>query len=100
MSNPHRASKYVPETSILKPADAALSSDDRPTFALTDAIVYRPDGVTMANALLINQDGPFVIRGRLEIEDEEDVEHCESRLASRGQRGTHSCRLPLYTIEY
>ncbi|EPE05731.1 hypothetical protein F503_08262 [Ophiostoma piceae UAMH 11346] len=69
------ATHYAPETSVLMPTKEA-SNVEWPGYVLSDAVVYRPDGKTMANALLINQEGPFIIRGRLEIDDDDDeVQH-------------------------
>ncbi|KAL1894764.1 hypothetical protein Sste5346_005739 [Sporothrix stenoceras] len=67
--------RYVPESTILKPKDPTIIEDEWPIFVLADAIVYRPDGVTMANAVLVAQEGPCIVRGRLEVEDKEDFQY-------------------------
>ncbi|KJR80714.1 uncharacterized protein SPSK_05026 [Sporothrix schenckii 1099-18] len=67
--------RYLPESSILKPKDPTLVEDDWPIFVLSDAIVYRPDGVTLANAVLVAQEGPCIVRGRLEVDDKEDIQY-------------------------
>ncbi|KAG8163472.1 hypothetical protein KVR01_006769 [Diaporthe batatas] len=62
--------EYVPELSILKPAP---SSTDFPTFVLDDAVIYRkgPDGnLVVANVCNVNLDGPLIVRGKLEVENE------------------------------
>lgn len=62
--------EYVPELSILKPAP---SSTDFPTFVLDDAVIYRKDAdgnLVVANVCNVNLDGPLIVRGKLEVEDE------------------------------
>ncbi|OAA67030.1 hypothetical protein SPI_01606 [Niveomyces insectorum RCEF 264] len=67
--------RWTPETNVLKPVDSSVNNDEWPIFVLTDAVVYRPDGVTMANALLVDHEGPFIVRGKLEVEDETDFQY-------------------------
>ncbi|CAK7267058.1 hypothetical protein SEPCBS57363_002407 [Sporothrix epigloea] len=67
--------RYQHESTILFPKDPTALEDDWPIFSLYDAIVYRPDGVTMANAILVSKEGPCIVRGRLEIDDKEDVQY-------------------------
>ena len=70
--------RYQPELAILKPKDPTAVEDDWPIFILNDAIVYRPDGVTMANAILVAKEGPCIVRGRVEVEDKEDFKYRRS----------------------
>ncbi|CAK7230902.1 hypothetical protein SBRCBS47491_007747 [Sporothrix bragantina] len=67
--------RYQPESAILKPKDPTAVEDDWPIFMLNDAVVYRPDGVTMANAILVAKEGPCIVRGRLEVDDKEDFQY-------------------------
>lgn len=69
--------KWRPETDILKPTPAEFydETDQWATFVLTDATVYTKDGKRLANPLL--PDGPFVIRGKVEV----DVENKQQREA-------------------
>ncbi|KAH8887400.1 hypothetical protein GQ53DRAFT_827192 [Thozetella sp. PMI_491] len=59
------------ESSVLKPVPAGKPEHDWPTFVLNDAVVYRMDGTTLGNPLLVDTEGPFVIRGQLEIDDKD-----------------------------
>ncbi|KAI1437522.1 hypothetical protein GGR50DRAFT_77837 [Xylaria sp. CBS 124048] len=59
--------RFYKESSILKPVDPELHCDDWPCFLLLDATVYRRDG-TIVNQLHVDLEGPFVVRGRLELE--------------------------------
>lgn len=62
--------EYVPELSVLKPAP---SSNDLPTFVLDDAVIYRKGTngkLEVANVCNVKLDGPFIVRGKLEVEDE------------------------------
>ncbi|KAI0016054.1 hypothetical protein F4780DRAFT_761163 [Xylariomycetidae sp. FL0641] len=61
------AIKYYQETSVLKATDNQSNADDWPCFLLVDATVYHRDG-TIANLLHVDLEGPFIIRGRVEVE--------------------------------
>ena len=58
---------YYKESQVLKPSPEDILSGDFPTFFLYDATVYDRDG-NVANLLDVYHDGPFVVRGRLQIE--------------------------------
>lgn len=56
--------------SILKPA---ASNNEFPTFVLEDAVIYRkePNGnLVVANVCNVKLEGPLVVRGKLEVEDD------------------------------
>ncbi len=59
------------ETSVLKPIHKDADEHGWPTFFLTDAVIYRMDGRTLGNPLLVDLEGPFIIRGHLEVDEEE-----------------------------
>jgi hypothetical protein len=59
------------ETSVMRSIPSGMPSDDWPCFVLTDAVVYHRDGRTMANPLHADLEGPFMVRGKLEVEDRE-----------------------------
>lgn len=60
--------RYVPENEILRPIDAGDEDyNEWWCFYLTEAVVLRKDGKTLANPLLVNSEGPFIIRGKLVI---------------------------------
>ncbi len=61
---------------MLKPASRDLDDDEWPCFVLKDAIIYHQDGVRIANPLLVDVHGPFVIRGHLAIDEEEYEQYC------------------------
>ncbi|KAL7625081.1 hypothetical protein AAE478_004295 [Parahypoxylon ruwenzoriense] len=65
------AIQYYKEDSVLKPVSARVHTDDWPCFLLTDATVYHRDG-TMANLLHVDLEGPFIVRGRVEIEKDQE----------------------------
>lgn len=65
--------KYVPEAIVLEKA-TANDPDEWPCFVLRDAVVYRKtaDGrLEIANVCNVDLDGPFIVRGRLEVDMEE-----------------------------
>lgn len=66
---------YLQETSVLKSTKSTYS-DDWPIFELKDAVVYRKskDGqLVIANVCNVDLEGPFVIRGKLDIDvDQKD----------------------------
>lgn len=62
--------------SILKPA---ASNNEFPTFVLEDAVIYRKDAngkLVVANVCNVKLEGPLVVRGKLEVEDDELVLRC------------------------
>ncbi|KAK6951854.1 hypothetical protein Daesc_006379 [Daldinia eschscholtzii] len=65
------ALEYYREDSILKPVSARTHTDDWPCFLLTSATVFHKDG-TLANLLHVDLEGPFIVRGKLEIEKDQE----------------------------
>ncbi|KAI1406481.1 hypothetical protein F4819DRAFT_481593 [Hypoxylon fuscum] len=63
--------QFYKEESILKGAPTRAHTDDWPCFELTDATVYHRDG-TLANLLHVDLEGPFIVRGRLQIEKDQE----------------------------
>ncbi|PSR76637.1 hypothetical protein BD289DRAFT_169346 [Coniella lustricola] len=62
---------YLPESHVLKPAEAGVSSDLWTCFVLNDAVVYHktPSGeLEIANVCSIDLEGPYVIRGQLDAD--------------------------------
>ncbi len=58
---------------MLKPVSKETDDDEWPCFVLKDAVIYHKDGVRIANPLLVDMEGPFIVRGYLNI-DEKDLE--------------------------
>ncbi|KAI1776349.1 hypothetical protein F4818DRAFT_413840 [Hypoxylon cercidicola] len=65
------AIQFYKEESVLKPASAQVHTDDWPCFLLADATVYHQNG-TLANLLHVDLEGPFITRGRLEVEKDQE----------------------------
>ncbi|CAJ2508176.1 Uu.00g093620.m01.CDS01 [Anthostomella pinea] len=65
------AIQYYKENTVIKPAKNSTHTDDWPCFLLADATVYHRDG-TLANLLHVDLEGPFIIRGRVEIERDQE----------------------------
>ena len=61
------------ESAMLKPVSKDSDDDEWPCFVLKDAVIYHKDGVRIANPLLVDIEGPFIVRGLLTI-DEDDLE--------------------------
>lgn len=59
--------RHYKETSVLKPVSATTHPDDWPCFLLSDATVHARDG-NLFNQLEVDMFGPFIVRGKLEIE--------------------------------
>jgi hypothetical protein len=59
------------EGSVLKPTPKNQKSDDWSCFVLRDAVVYHQDRQRLANPLLVQDQGPFIIRGKLEVAEKE-----------------------------
>ncbi|KAI1415230.1 hypothetical protein F5Y13DRAFT_157007 [Hypoxylon sp. FL1857] len=82
------AIQYYKEESVLKPVSNRAHTDDWPCFLLTDATIYHKDG-TLANLLHVDLEGPLIVRGKLEIEKDQ-----ERFLVSRNIKG-HSPRIQI-----
>ncbi|RYP42422.1 hypothetical protein DL767_000344 [Monosporascus sp. MG133] len=65
------AIRYLRESTVLKPVPARAHTDDWPCFLLVDATVYHRNG-SMANLLHVDLEGPFIVRGRLEVEKDQE----------------------------
>ncbi|KAF2971812.1 hypothetical protein GQX73_g1697 [Xylaria multiplex] len=63
--------RHYTESSILKPVSPSTNPDDWPCFLLSDATVHFPNG-TMTSQLEVDLVGPFVVRGRLELEKDNE----------------------------
>ncbi|KAI1501095.1 hypothetical protein F5X99DRAFT_212655 [Biscogniauxia marginata] len=61
---------FYKENTILKPVSRRAHTDDWPCFLLADATVHHRDG-TLANLLHVDLEGPFIIRGRVEVEKDQ-----------------------------
>ncbi|KAI0427340.1 hypothetical protein F5Y09DRAFT_316642 [Xylaria sp. FL1042] len=61
------SARHYKETSVLKPVDPSAHTDDWPCFLLSDATVHLRDG-NLVNQLDVDMYGPFIVRGRLELE--------------------------------
>ncbi|KAI0881060.1 uncharacterized protein GGS22DRAFT_75157 [Annulohypoxylon maeteangense] len=65
------AIQYYQEETVLKTASSRAHPDDWPCFLLTDATIYHRNG-TLANLLHVDLEGPLIVRGRLEIEKDQE----------------------------
>ncbi|RYP01171.1 hypothetical protein DL764_006294 [Monosporascus ibericus] len=65
------AIRYVLESAVLKPVPARAHTDDWPCFLLVDATVYHRNG-SMANLLHVDLEGPLIVRGRLEVDKDQE----------------------------
>ncbi|KAI0536568.1 hypothetical protein GGR58DRAFT_383490 [Xylaria digitata] len=63
--------RHYKETSILKPVSPSTHPDDWPCFLLSDATVHFPNG-DMTSQLEVDLVGPFIVRGRLELEKDNE----------------------------
>lgn len=67
---------YLDELSVLKPVQN-VDHDDWPIFVLSEAIIYRKTQngqLEQANACNVDLEGPFIIRGKLEVDMSEDYQ--------------------------
>ncbi|KAI0205110.1 hypothetical protein F4808DRAFT_410542 [Astrocystis sublimbata] len=63
--------RHYKEASVLKPVSPSAHTDDWPCFLLSNATVHFPDG-NMANQLEVDVLGPYVVRGKLELEKDNE----------------------------
>lgn len=62
--------RWSKETSVLRPvSEEDIDDSNWPCYVLTDATVYKKDGKTLANPLLVQFEGPLIVRGFLEVQD-------------------------------
>lgn len=72
--------RYRPEASVLKPVPFDTPENNWPTFELDDAVILSKDGRELENALDVILKGPFIVRGRMIVEDQEQRSHLVSRV--------------------
>ncbi|KAG5930493.1 hypothetical protein E4U53_002226 [Claviceps sorghi] len=72
--------RWRQESSVVRTVSKDQTPDDWPIFELADAIVLDKDGQAMENALLVGKRGPFVVRGRLIIDDPAQKSHLIMRV--------------------
>jgi len=95
---------WRPETEVLKKTRPRLPPDSWPIFALNEATLYKQDRKTLANALEVDFDGPFIVRGRVEMEDKLQAQRSKyyppppprgRNLLTRGQTRSAPARGPV-----
>ena len=69
------------ELAVLRPRPEDIPDDDWPGYVLNDATIYRKDGKTLANPLLLSLEGNLVVRGQLEIDDPDLLPNRKSSLS-------------------
>jgi hypothetical protein len=72
--------RYRTESTVLKPVSPDTPEDNWPTFELDDAVILGKDGRKLENALDVILNGPFIVRGRMLLEDEEQRSHLVTRV--------------------
>ncbi|AEO56936.1 hypothetical protein MYCTH_2302469 [Thermothelomyces thermophilus ATCC 42464] len=69
----HPQIRWTKESLVLKPAPQHVPDSEWPCYVLTDATIYRSDGKTLANPLLVHLEGPLIVRGLLEVDEDKLV---------------------------
>ncbi|KAK3296892.1 uncharacterized protein B0H64DRAFT_113059 [Chaetomium fimeti] len=65
--------RWAKESSVLRPTPRDMPDNDWPCYVLTDATIYRKDGRTVANPLLVHVQGSLIVRGLLEVDEDKLV---------------------------
>ncbi|ORY71206.1 uncharacterized protein BCR38DRAFT_404321 [Pseudomassariella vexata] len=91
------AIRYQKESAVLKPVNPSLHPDDWPSLVLNDATVYRRDG-TVANLLNMDLEGPFIIRGMLELD--EDQKHLHDTVVKGHSKSTSAWIEVYYATQF
>ncbi|KAI8952258.1 hypothetical protein F4801DRAFT_235185 [Xylaria longipes] len=65
------SARHYKEASVLKPVSPSTHTDDWPCFLLSSATVHLQDG-SLANQLEVDLLGPYIIRGKLELEKDNE----------------------------
>ena len=66
---------WCQQSSVLHKAEPGITDNDWPIFELKDAIILNKHG-NIANALEVLLNGPFLARGHMVIDDQEQKSHC------------------------
>lgn len=74
----HDAKGYMKEVDVLHPVDKRKPDEDWPTFPIRNVTVFGKLLTSLENLLMVEQRGPFPIRGRVVI-DRTDTLHVEAR---------------------
>ncbi|KAL2162625.1 hypothetical protein VTH06DRAFT_6461 [Thermothelomyces fergusii] len=69
----HSQIRWTKESLVLRPAPQDVPDSEWPCYVLTDATIYRSDGETLANPLLVHLEGPLIVRGLLEVDEDKLV---------------------------
>ncbi|AEO63448.1 uncharacterized protein THITE_2108723 [Thermothielavioides terrestris NRRL 8126] len=81
--------RRVKESAVLKPAPRDIPDSEWPCYVLTEATIYRRlrDGKTLvlANPLLVHVEGPLVVHGYLEVDEDKLLPN----LVQRGVRAAY-----------
>ncbi|TPX13461.1 uncharacterized protein E0L32_006191 [Thyridium curvatum] len=70
-----RGIKWTKESAVLKKVSPNTDSNEWPCFVLSDAVAYHKDGRRIANILKVDLNGPFILRGKLEIDEKDQLKY-------------------------
>lgn len=73
-----RGIKWTKESAVLKKVSPNSDSNEWPCFVLSDAVAYHKDGRRIANILKVDLNGSFILRGKLEIDEKDQLKYRES----------------------
>lgn len=82
--------RWRQETSVVKTVSKGMSSDDWPIFELQDAIILNRNGKTVENALEVLTGGPFIVRGKLVIDEPSQKQHRKQFLQTKKHNSVNS----------
>jgi len=69
ISHPTKDTKCLKEKTVFRSISESSNEDDYPIFTLRNVVVYKQDGTTYGNLLNAELEGPFLVRGALDISD-------------------------------
>ncbi|CAH0024257.1 unnamed protein product [Clonostachys rhizophaga] len=85
--------RWREESTVLRTLPPETASNPWPCFELRDAVVLNKDGTALENALNVLLDGPFIVRGTMVIDEDDQREYLVGRFKNEVPIEIKSCSL-------
>ncbi|VUC36844.1 unnamed protein product [Clonostachys rosea] len=85
--------RWREESTVLRALPPETDKDPWPCFELRDAVVLNKDGTALENALNVLLDGPFIVRGIMVIDEDDQREHLVTRVKNQIPIQINTCSL-------
>ncbi|CAG9943335.1 unnamed protein product [Clonostachys rosea f. rosea IK726] len=85
--------RWREESTVLRTLPPETASNPWPCFELRDAVVLNKDGTALENALNVLLDGPFIVRGTMVIDEDDQREYLVGRFKNEIPIQINACSL-------